>query len=91
MSWIKSGGERNLIEVRDRSPPAHFNVRMKFEELLKRWTEAEMEVATYRLCHPACARPEVEFLCAQLKVVANRWYALLQSEVARARRQLPRL
>ena len=65
---------------------------MKFEEILKRWTDAETEVASYRVCHPPCARrPEADFLCAQLKAVANQWYALLQHEVARARRQLPRL
>jgi hypothetical protein len=64
---------------------------MTFEELLARWTEAEMEVATYRLCHPWRGRPEVEFLAAQLKSAADQWYAELISDVARLRRQLPRI
>jgi hypothetical protein len=68
-----------------------FNAAMNFEELLKRWTEAEMAVATYRLCHPGRGRPEVDFLCAQLARVAEQWYAQLVCEVARARRQLPRI
>jgi hypothetical protein len=50
-----------------------------------------MEVATYRLCHPWRGRPEVEFLAAQLKSAADQWYAELISDVARLRRQLPRI
>lgn len=64
---------------------------MTFEELLSRWTEAEMEVAGYRLCHPGRGRPDVDFLCAQLKSVADHWYAELIAEVSRLRRQLPRI
>lgn len=65
---------------------------MKFEELLKRWTESEMVVASYRLCHPCRGRrPEVDFICTQLKRVADHWYAELVAEVARERRQLPRI
>jgi hypothetical protein len=64
---------------------------MKFEDVFTRWTEAEMQVATYRLCHPCRACPEVEFLCAQLKAVAGQWYALLIAELARERRRLPKL
>jgi hypothetical protein len=91
VSWIKHAAARNLIEVRDRRARPQFNGRMKFEELLRRWNEAEMAVVTYRLCHPPCARPEVDFLCAQLQAVSKEWYAQLLREVARVRRQLPRL
>jgi hypothetical protein len=62
---------------------------MTFEDLLARWTEAEMEVASYRLCHPCRCRPEAEFLVVQLKSIADRRYADLLSEVDRLRRQLP--
>jgi hypothetical protein len=64
---------------------------MDFEEILKRWTEAEVAVAAYRLGHPGRGCPEAEFLCAQLEAVAAQWYALLLDEVARVRRQMPRL
>jgi hypothetical protein len=64
---------------------------MLFDELLVRWTEAEMQVASYRLCHPCRSRPEVEFLAAQLKSVTERWYGELICEVTRLRQQLPRI
>ena len=59
--------------------------------MLQRWTEAEIEVASYRLCHPARGRPEVECLCRQLKRAAERWYGDLVAEVARVRREVPLL
>ena len=62
---------------------------MKFDKLLARWMEAEMAVATYRLTHPGRGRPEVNFLCAQLKDVANDWYGQVLAEVRLARRRLP--
>ncbi len=64
---------------------------MSFDELLVRWTEAEMQVASYRLCHPFRGRPEVEFLAGQLKAIADHWYCELVREVARLRAQLPRI
>jgi hypothetical protein len=80
-----------LIGVRLRTACGAFNALMTFEDLLSRWTEAEMEVATYRLCHPGRDRPEVDFLCAQLKKIADHWYAELIGEVTSLRQQLPRL
>ena len=64
---------------------------MSFDDLLVRWTEAEMQVASYRLCHPGRRQPEVEFLAQQLKAVADHWYGELVREVARLRAQLPRI